>query len=84
MSYQRLRCPRGHNFGANVYSKHQKIECPECRNLMRQSQDTTYSIPTFTASDAGYSGSDYSSSSSDSYYSGGGGDGAGGGSSGDW
>lgn len=83
MSFQKLKCPKGHSFQANVTNKHTKVSCPYCKSDARGSDsndstaDSGFFYPTFTESSS-------SSSSTSDFSSGGGGDFGGGGSSGDW
>jgi len=98
MSYQRLRCPKGHSFGTYVYRSWQRIECPYCRseaasNLNPEpapfSPIPSYESPApspayeYPAPSPAYE-SPAPSPSSDSFSSGGGGDFGGGGASGSW
>jgi uncharacterized membrane protein YgcG len=81
MSYQTVRCPQGHSFRANVYSRYQTLRCPRCSEASASASSfpgvAESAAPLFTpvpetpAVDAGFS-------------SGGGGNFGGGGASGDW
>ena len=87
MSYQRLKCPKGHTFRAYVTSRSQRVECPDCKRTAGAISNPTYTSHSdfsFPASSVGYDSGSSSSSSLDSFSSGGGGDFGGGGSSGDW
>jgi uncharacterized membrane protein YgcG len=86
MSYQRVKCKRGHSFMTSVYSRYQTIRCPQCEtdNRMASSSSGSSYAPVDTSFSWSSSDSGSSPSSSDSFSSGGGGDFGGGGAGGDY
>lgn len=88
MSYQRLRCPKGHTFMHYVVTRNQRVACPYCTTT--RSYDPSAANPNQTDDSSVFSidlptlDPTPSPASDDSFSSGGGGDFGGGGSSGAW